>query len=195
MIHPNQLLDGHFVKTKNPVEFDGSTLRGQQIMTTIRKVKHMEGVFYFEDSRKLLDPEITLYTVDSYTPVEQGTEGGLFFGITHILPGHIGNEYFMTKGHIHEIQNRSEYYWGIQGEGYLVLKPLKGESWVEKVYPGSLHYIPGFTAHRLVNAGELTLDVGACWPADAGHEYGIIAHGGFGIRVMKGEAGPEIVNL
>ena len=29
--------------------------------------------------------------------------------------------------------------------------------------PGSVHYIPGNTAHRLINTGEEILSVSTCW--------------------------------
>lgn len=98
----------------------------------------------------------------------------------------------MTKGHFHQFPNRGEYYWGLQGQGYLVLFDEK-RSWVESVLPGSLHYVPGHTGHRLVNVGDERLAVGACWPSDAGHEYGVIETGGFPLLVLKGEGGPRIV--
>jgi hypothetical protein len=31
----------------------------------------------------------------------------------------------MTKGHFHAIENRAEYYWGIEGEGILLLMDKK----------------------------------------------------------------------
>jgi len=44
-----------------------------------------------------------------------------------------------------------------------------------KVAAGSLHYVPGYTAHRIVNTVDMQLIVGACWPADAGHDYKTLA--------------------
>ena len=31
----------------------------------------------------------------------EGTPGGLYFGITHLYPGLLEQEYFLTKGHFH----------------------------------------------------------------------------------------------
>ena len=62
----------------------------------------------------------------------------------------------------------------------------------EKVFPGSVHYIPGNVAHRLANTGTETLRVGACWPSDAGHDYATIAANGFTKRLFKGPNGPEL---
>jgi glucose-6-phosphate isomerase, archaeal len=138
--------------------------------------------------------DTVVYSVDSYTPVTSGLEGGLFFGVTHIQPGTVGDEYYMTKGHFHTVRNRGEYYWGISGEGILVLMAEDRTGWVERVKPGTLHYIPGHTAHRLVNTGSTVLDVGACWPADAGHEYGSIADSGFSIRIVSSNGTPAVVS-
>jgi glucose-6-phosphate isomerase len=56
--------------------------------------------------------------------------------------------------------------------------------------PGSLHYIPGRVAHRVVNTGSVPLRFVACWPSDAGHDYEIAGGKGLGARVLQrnGEA-------
>ena len=37
----------------------------------------------------------------------------------------------------------------------------------------------------VTNIGDETLCFGACWPADAGHDYQTIAQHGFSARVLK----------
>ncbi|WP_280771666.1 glucose-6-phosphate isomerase family protein [Salipaludibacillus daqingensis] len=173
---------------KNPsVEFSkqNGMLKGENVSKSIRKLKDMDGFYEDEEAFHAMDPETVLYEVEAYAPVESGTEGGLFFGTSFINPGKVGNEYFMTKGHFHEILNRAEYYWGLEGEGVLVFMDEEGNNSLQHVYPGSLHYVPGKIAHRLVNTGSTKLAVGACWPADAGHQYGPIAEKGFGVRVKE----------
>ena len=92
----------------------------------------------------------------------------------------------MTKGHFHEKANRGEFYWGIQGEGMLLLMDEKQEKLgLKKIYPGSLHYIDGFIAHRTVNTGDSILSFGACWPSDAGHNYQEIMDHGFSARLKE----------
>ncbi len=175
-------------------EFKASKLSGEAVETMIRTISDLAGVFEDDAAFRQIDPGSVVYSVDSYMPVAPGTEGGLFFGITHLMPGQVGREFFMTKGHFHEKRDRAEFYWGIAGSGLLVFMSAAGKAWTEEVRPGSLHYVPGDTAHRLVNTGDAVLDVGACWPADAGHDYGSITESGFSIRVMAGESGPEIVH-
>mgnify|MGYP000116902279 FL=1 len=44
--------------------------------------------------------------------------GDLAFGTTMIHPGKIGNEYYMTKGHFHQIVDTAEVYYTLKGEVY-----------------------------------------------------------------------------
>ncbi len=182
--------------TENPnnLEFISSTLSGEPVETMLRRIGDMQGVYADTLAFSAADLIEIVYKVDSYTPVEPGTEGGLMFGITHLMPGRIGAEYFMTKGHFHAKRDRAEFYWGLAGQGVLMLMDADGKSRTEEVRSGSLHYVPGHTAHRLVNTGGEVLDVAACWPSDAGHDYGIIAESGFSLRVLAGASGPEFVN-
>ena len=153
----------------------------------------MEGFFADAQAVSTADSDRIVYEVDRHQPAAEGTEGALYFGITHIHPGDIGGEFHMTKGHFHANGSRAEYYWGIHGRGVLLLMSRDGETRAEEVRPGSLHYIPGDLGHRLVNTGDTSLDVGACWPADAGYDYGSIAERGFGLRVMRGPDGPRLL--
>ena len=174
-------------------EFAGSRLTGHGVSTMVRRARDMVDFFRDEDALRAMAPDTAIYHVDSFLPVEPGTEGGLFFGITHLHAGSVGDEFFMTKGHFHRRSDRTEYYWGIAGHGVLVLMDRDRSCRTEEVRPGSLHFIPADTAHRLVNVGETILDVGACWPADAGHEYGSIAEAGFGVAVVGAADGFSVV--
>jgi glucose-6-phosphate isomerase len=117
----------------------------------------------------------------------------LFFGCTFLQPGTVGDEYFMTKGHFHSTIDTAEFYWGIRGEGILLLMGEDRSIRAERVVPGSLHYIPGCIAHRMVNVGNEVLSFGACWPSNAGHNYETIKRKGFSARVLKTPEGPTVV--
>jgi Thermophilic glucose-6-phosphate isomerase and related metalloenzymes len=147
-------------------------LHGGGIIRAKKKMKDLEGVFADEKAYGGSDMEEIVYEVEMYSPVG-AIEGGLNFGISTIYPGKVGNEFFMTKGHFHEIRNRAEYYWGIAGTGILLLINADGKTVKEDVNVGTLHYIAGNTAHRLINSGNDKLVVGACWPSDAGHDYAV----------------------
>lgn len=141
-----------------------------------------------------MDPETIVYRVWWWEPVVGGTQGGLFWGLTEIQPGTVGDEYFMTQGHRHAILDRAEFYGTNSGTGMLVLSDESGETRYEPMQPGSLHYIPGRISHRVVNTGDVPLRFVACWPSDAGHDYDIAGSKGFRARVVR-EQGKSVFRL
>ena len=159
--------------------FINGQLSGSEVNHTVKRLIELNGVFEDQIAFNNMDGNQPAYEVDVFFPVKSGTEGGLFFGLTHLYPGKVGDEYFMTKGHFHAIENRAEYYWGIEGEGILLLMDKERNARAEYMFPGSLHYIPGITAHRVVNTGNRMLRFGACWPSDAGYNYDVIIKEGF----------------
>jgi glucose-6-phosphate isomerase len=180
-------------KIINPgITFIEDQLKGKEISHIERRMKDLAGIFEDEVSYKSFDPETLVYEVDSYFPVKDGTPGGLFFGLTIIHPGKVGNEYFMTKGHFHEQSDRAEYYWGIKGTGMLIFMDHERNTWGEIMTPGSLHYIPSDVAHRVANTGNMPLAFGACWPSDAGHDYGTISDRGFSARLVDVDGAPTL---
>jgi glucose-6-phosphate isomerase len=158
------------ISTENPsTTFINGQLFGSQVVHTVKK---LIGLNY---------------------PVAKGTEGGLFFGLTHLYPGKVGDEYFMAKGHFHAIENRAQYYWGIEGEGILLLMDKERETKAEHMFPGSLHYIPKTTAHPVVNTGNPISRFGTCWPSDAGYNYDAITREGFSKRVKQINNKPTLI--
>lgn len=166
---------------------------GEHVTRSQRRVGDLVGLYDDEAARQALDQQQLAYTVAAHLPVADGTPAGLFFGASYLEPGLVGDEYFMTKGHFHTKLEAAEYYWGLRGEGVLLLMDGDRKCWGERVAPGSLHYIPGGVAHRLVNTGDETLAVGACWPSDAGHDYSAIAEHGFACRVKRVGGTPALV--
>ncbi len=178
-----------------PVQFQvrNGELSGDIVQHSSRVIGDLKHVFLDEHIRKQMDQDMPVYEVQAYFPVEEGTEGGLFFGNSTIYPGKVGDEYFMTKGHFHSLKDRAEFYWCIYGEGMLILMDESGNTWAEKMQPGSLHYIPGKIAHRVANTGDTPLRFGACWPSDAGHDYNTIANTGFSQRLMEVNGKPQLI--
>lgn len=168
-------------------------LSGENVLEKVAHLKDLEGIFKDEESFLKMDKEQLVYRVQYYFPVEEGTEGGLFFGNTTIYPGKVGNEFFMTKGHFHAKSDRGEYYWCIKGKGMLLFMDRDRNTWAEEMEPGSLHYMPAHVAHRTVNTGNEPLTFGACWPSDAGHNYGTILEEGFSARLVEVERTATLV--
>jgi glucose-6-phosphate isomerase len=169
-------------------------LTGPNIDRLIRKLKDLDDIFSDKEAYAKMDGETLVYEVASSFAVPENTEGGLFYGITYIHPGKVGKEYFMTKGHFHSIRNRAEYYCTLEGEGMLLLMDEAGATRAEKMIPGSIHYIPGNTAHRTANVGDSILSFSAFWPADAGHDYEIIAKNGFSKILIDNNGVPALAN-
>jgi glucose-6-phosphate isomerase len=168
-------------------------LRGAKVTTSQRVIRDLPGLFEDEAARRALPQDTIAYRVEAHMDVPQGREGGLFFGTSYVMPGRVGDEYFMTKGHFHEKRDTGEYYWGIQGRGLLILMDEQRVCWAEEVFPGSLHYIPGKVAHRLANTGDEVLAVGACWLSESGHDYAAIEKEGFSARAKCVNGKPALV--
>ena len=104
-----------------------------------RKLKDLAGVFADEEARRAMDPETVVYRVQMHDKEKEGTPGGLLFGTSFVLPGKVGNEYFMTKGHYHARRDTAEYYFCVAGKGALILMREDGTCWMEEMRRGTLH--------------------------------------------------------
>jgi glucose-6-phosphate isomerase len=176
---------------RGPVVFDwAGRLSGAEIEISCKRLGEIAILFHDAAAAARLDPETVVYRVESWLPVPPATAGGLFWGVTTIAPGKVGDEYFMTHGHFHEKPDSAEFYAGLSGQGMLLLMDPAGRTWSEPMENGSLHYIPGGIAHRVVNTGSVPLVFAACWPSDAGHDYAAIRTQGFGIRVRELDGRP-----
>jgi glucose-6-phosphate isomerase len=133
-----------------------------------------------------------VYTVSS---LQQTTgEGELHCGLGTIMPGRVGREYFMTKGHFHTFRPAAEFYIGLRGKGIML---LEGENGTESSWcglgPECLVHVPGNMAHRTVNTGDEPLVYLGIYPARAGHDYGPIAARNFASVVVAATDGPHVI--
>ncbi|MFO7171290.1 MAG: glucose-6-phosphate isomerase family protein, partial [Chloroflexota bacterium] len=145
-----------------------------------RRLRDLRGAFAdaaaYEAALAQGDPLI--YSVAS---VEAGSgPGDLHYGVGTLMPGRIGAEYYLTKGHLHAWRPAAEVYIGIRGEGALLLEDEQtGESRLVPLGPHQVVYVPGSTAHRTVNTGDEPLVYLGIYPAAAGHDYAAIAERNF----------------
>ncbi len=160
-----------------------------------RRLSDMADAFFSQDAvEKLLRVENPLiYEVYEVSGVPEKT-GELIWSTTVLYPGVIGKEFFMTKGHYHRDPGCAEVYFVFSGNGYLLLRD-KDSLKALPVVRGSLAHIPPGCAHRMVNTGDVPLVFFAVFPAQAGHDYERIKREGFGLRVVKGEKGPEVLYM
>ena len=185
-----------FVKTNiGSIDWNDGALKSAELQQSLRTVGQLARIFHDDKAWAATDPDKVVYRVQWLKTVEEGTEGGLFWGNTSIEPGRVGDEYFMTHGHSHAESDRSEFYATIEGEGYLVFMDRDRNAWAESMVAGSIHYVHAHLAHRVVNTGETPLRFVACWPSDAGHDYALIAERGFSLRVVCRDGRPEIVHV
>lgn len=152
-----------------------------------RRLSEMKGMYLDDDG----DAETLIYRVLRIPVPEANSE--IQCSTTILEPGVVGEEYFMTKGHFHEVRDRSEVYIGLSGEGRLVMATENGGHSVEPIRPGTVNYIPGGWAHRSVNAGDTPLVFFSAYVGDAGHDYGTIEERGFPVVVLRGDDGPRVV--
>ncbi|MEX0492119.1 glucose-6-phosphate isomerase family protein [Raoultella terrigena] len=145
-------------------------------------IADLNGVFADERTRLAMAGDRVVYEVEMLDT--SSAPGELYTGVTHLYPGRIGDEFFMTRGHFHARREQGEVYFGLRGSGLLLLQNERGQARLEKVFAGSVHVIPGYTAHRLINTGADTLSALAVWPAAAGHDYAAL-DGGFRLRVVE----------
>jgi glucose-6-phosphate isomerase len=120
--------------------------------------------------------------------------GELLSGLSILHPGRVGNEYFMTKGHYHQVRATAEIYYCLQGKGALLMENEAGETSVEELRPGHVTYVTPYWAHRSINTGEDDLITFFVYPGNAGHDYATIDAAGFRKRLLEQNGIPTMVD-
>lgn len=104
--------------------------------------------------------------------------GALIVGTSALLPGRIGDELAVTRGHLHAKADRAELYHCLSGRGVMLLETISGESRALAMSPGDAVNVPGHWIHRSVNVGDEPFVTLFCYGADAGQDYSVIAEAG-----------------
>jgi glucose-6-phosphate isomerase len=105
-------------------------------------------------------------------------DGGLITGMSVLEPGRIGDEFAMTRGHIHANHEYSELYACLAGHGVMLLETIDGQSEAVELREGEAVYVPGHWVHRSVNVGDDRFVTLFCYGSVAGQDYGIIERAG-----------------
>jgi len=133
-----------------------------------------------------------LYSVAAVEPASG--QGDLHYGVGRLMPGKIGDEYYLTKGHLHSWREAAEFYLGLTGDGVMLLEDeASGESRMVPLRPHGVVYVPGHTAHRTMNVGQTPLTYLGVYPAKAGHDYGAIAQRNFRCVVVERNGQPTMI--
>jgi glucose-6-phosphate isomerase, archaeal len=158
-----------------------------------RHLADLQGLFADPQAETaLMASNPLLYEVYEATdnPIEAGQ---LRYSTTIIYPGKVGDEYYMTKGHYHAKGECAELYFGLQGEGLLLLQTPEGEINAQPMTPGAAAYVPPFWGHRTINVGTQNFVFFACYPAEAGYDYQRIAEKGFASLVVERNGTMQLV--
>lgn len=116
------------------------------------------------------------YRVEEHRNVDGA--GALIIGTSTLLPGRVGDELALTRGHLHAKSDRAELYHCLSGRGVMLLETLTGESRAVPLSAGEAVHVPGHWVHRSVNVGDEPFVTLFCYAADAGQDYGLIAEAG-----------------
>jgi len=120
----------------------------------------------------------------------QNGPGALIVGTSTVLPGAYGDEYAVTRGHLHAVSDRAELYYCLSGRGVMLLDTVDGGTSAVELTPGQAVNVPGQWIHRSVNVGHEPFVTLFCYSADAGQDYAIIAGAG-GMKNLVVHDGPD----
>lgn len=159
-----------------------------------RRLSDLRGYFHDEAAyAALLAKEDTLlYEVQEIKRPHEA--GELPCGLSIFYPGKVGDEYFMTKGHFHEVLETGEIYYALRGKGVVVMETPEGDWSVEELWPGRVLYVPPRWAHRSVNTGNETMVTFWAFPGHAGHNYATIQQFGFRKLMVERDGKPTIID-
>lgn len=175
--------------------FDPSTGLSPDVPITKRFLSKMKGMYADDEiCNKLIEEENPIvYEFYELGMPEKPTD--LAFGTTMLYPGKIGAEYFMTKGHFHEILDTAEVYYCIRGHGYLLMEDPKGNVEFQEFTPGVAIYVPPDFAHRSINVSpHEPLITFFAFRGDAGHDYKTIETKGFRKLMIEQDGVPILID-
>jgi len=149
---------------------EGATGRYEKRLSELAGLYEDEAAFA---STLATEGDRLVYAVEDFRPSINNSD--MIFGVTRMLPGKIGREYTLTRGHIHAKSDRPELYYGQKGRGLMLMESPDGETRVAAIETGSACYVPPFWIHRSINVGADDLVMLFAYPADSGQDYAVIA--------------------
>ena len=161
----------------------------------IRTLSSMKGQYHDQSAYEALLAQNDQVLYEVYEIEGAPVAGELLQGVSVIHSGKVGDEYFMTKGHFHQVLETGEVYYCLHGEGMMVMETPEGEASVQPFHPGEVLYVLPRWAHRSVNVspGEDLIFFFA-YPGNAGHDYGTIEQKGFRKLVVEHDGQPTVID-
>lgn len=114
--------------------------------------------------------------------------GALVIGTSTVEPGRVGEEFAMTRGHLHRKSDRAELYHCLSGTGVMLMDTVDGRTRAIQMSAGEAVHVPGEWIHRSVNVGSEPLVMLFCYGADAGQDYQVIADAGGMVDLVVADA-------
>ena len=136
------------------IDFDIHSGLSDSKESSRRYLSDMKNMYFDDEAYHQLVKEGDPLVYEFYELDIPRTPGDIAFGTTVIYPGKVGREYFMTKGHFHEILDTAEIYYCLSGRGYLLMENTEGDWTACELAPGKAVYVPAGYAHRSINTGS-----------------------------------------
>jgi glucose-6-phosphate isomerase len=160
-----------------------------------RHLSAMHGQYQDQDAYQAMLNQNDALLYEVYELARPEIAGELLHGISIVHPGKVGDEYFMTKGHFHNVLETGEIYYCLQGHGVMVMETPEGDWAVGELAPGKVMYVLPRWAHRSVNTDTDTdLVMFFVYPGNAGHDYGTIEQRGFRKLIVESYGKPSVVD-
>lgn len=164
------------------------------ISKDVRRVSDLAMMFGDQDAvaREIESGDKMVYQVQYHPFITP--ESDLALGVSRIVPGTVGDEYHMTKGHYHVKPHAAEIYHCLRGTGFLLLQERGGGFEAVPWSPGTITHFSADWAHRVVNTGDEDLVFAASYHFNGGLDYKPIVDRGFRKRVVARRGTPQLVD-
>ncbi len=177
------------------IEFNLQTGLSPKEQPLQRRLSDLRGMVRNEEVLEKMIREEDLLVYEFYDMHSPETPFEVQYGTSITYPGKVGDEYFMTKGHFHNVLDTAEIYYCLRGHGYMLMENPEGEWDAQEMIPGAAVYVPGRWAHRSINVdSDEPLITFFAFRGDAGHDYGTIETKGFRKLLVEKNGEPEFVD-
>ncbi len=151
-----------------------------------KRLADLSGLYLDDEAfaeRSATDADTIVYRVHDLRPSDRA--GDMIVGTSALEPGTIGDEYYMTRGHLHALSDRPEIYHCVHGHGVMLMEDSDGNADAIDMTPGVIAYVAPGWIHRSVNVGSERFVTVFSYPADAGQDYAVIERaGGMSMRAV-----------